>query len=284
MIACIGIGISLGWAITAFIPEEEPSPDILRVPEEPEELVTPEEPEETETPRVPLIDQIIANGSLIIGTSADYPPYENISFPSGDIIGFDIDLAAMIADELNVTLQIINMNFDSLIAACVTGTFDMIVAAMMYTPNRAEILAPSITYINVSQVIIANNNSGFSITSINNVTSYTVGVQTGTVMYDELGPDGLNMIVGVELFVYDNANDLMVALDGGAIDLAYIDEPVFTAWKGIYDIEVLFSTGSDSLVIWCRWEEPELQYVINKVIFEAYQTGTIYDLIMAWFG
>ena len=55
-------------------------------------------------------------------------------------------------------------------------------------------------------------------------------------MYDELGPSGLGMTPGVDLILYDNANDLMVALDGGAIDLAYIDGPVFTAWKGIYDI------------------------------------------------
>jgi len=234
--------------------------------------------------RTSLLDQIIARGELIVGTSADYPPFENKTYPAGEIVGFDIDLSQMIADEIGVTLQMVDLPFDSLIAACRAGTVDMLAAGLTYNQERAEQLAASVTYINVSQVIIAANNSGISIASLSDVTTYTVGVQTGTVMYDELGPSGLDMTVGVELILYDNANDLMVALDGGAIDLAYIDEPVFTAWKGTYDIEVLFSTGTDPFALWTRHGEPELLYQMNKVIFENYLTESIFTLINLWFG
>ncbi len=273
MIACIGIGVSLGWAIPAFIPEEEPSPDILRVPEEPEEPVIPE------IPRVPLLDQIIANGSLTIGTSADYPPYENVTFPTGEIIGFDINLSAMIANELNVTLQIMNMDFDSLIGACVAGTFDIIVAAMKYTPSRAEILAPSITYINDSQVVIVRNASSLTqISSLDDLNTNIVGCISGSAEYDELTAVG-----GIIVITYANTTLLIQDLVAGSIDAAYVREPFYTAWSQTEALRVIFSTGSDSLVIWCRWEEPELQYVINKVIFEAYLTGAIYNLMKIWF-
>ncbi|MHA2269999.1 MAG: hypothetical protein ACXAB8_19560, partial [Promethearchaeota archaeon] len=107
---------------------------------------------------------------------------------------------------------------------------------------------------------------------------------TGTVMYDELGPGGLNMTVGVDLIVYDNANDLMVALDGGGIDLAYIDGPVFTAWEGVYDIEILYSTGVDPFVLWTQHGEPEFLNVMNTVIYESYLTESIFDVINLWFG
>jgi polar amino acid transport system substrate-binding protein len=234
--------------------------------------------------RTSLLDQIVARGELIVGTSADYPPFENKTYPAGEIVGFDIDLSEMIADEIGVTLQMVDIPFDSLIAACSAGTVDMLAAGLTYTQERADQLAASITYINVSQVIIAMNNSGISINTINDVTAHTVGVQTGTVMYDELGPDGLGMIVGVELILYDNANDLMVALDGGGIDLAYIDEPVFTAWKAIYDIEVLFSTGTDPFALWTRHGQPELLYIMNKVIYESYLTESIFNVINLWFG
>ncbi|NVM19300.1 MAG: amino acid ABC transporter substrate-binding protein [Candidatus Lokiarchaeota archaeon] len=234
--------------------------------------------------RTSLLDKIIARGELIVGTSADYPPFENKTFPGGVIIGFDIDVSEMIADEIGVTLEMVDIPFDSLIAACRGGTIDMIAAAMTYTAERAESIAPSTTYITVSQTVIAKNASGFTISSINDVTSYVVGVQTGTVMYEELGPDGLGMTVGVELIVYDNANDLMIALDGGGIQLAYVDEPVYTAWANTYDLEVLFSTGSEPLALWTRHGEPEFLYEINKVIFESYQDGSIITIIDTWFG
>ncbi|MFX1462990.1 MAG: substrate-binding periplasmic protein [Promethearchaeota archaeon] len=238
--------------------------------------------------RTPLLNKILArddgNGLLIVGTSADYPPFENKTYPGGVIIGFDIDVAQMIADELGVGLEMVDIPFDSLIAACRAGTIDMIAAAMTYTEDRAKSIAPSVTYITVSQVVIAKNGSGYTITAIENVTDYVVGVQTGTVMYEELGPDGLGMTPAVDLIVYDNANDLMVALDAGGIDMAYVDEPVYTSWANIYDLELLFSTGSEPLALWTRHGEPEFLYEINKVIFDSYQDGSIYDLMDDWFG
>ena len=234
--------------------------------------------------KTPLLAQIEARGKLIVGTSADYPPFENKTYPGGLIVGFDIDLSQMIADELGVTLQMVDIPFDSLIAACRAGTVDMLAAALSYTEERAESLAASITYLTVSQVIVAMNDSTTTISSINNVTSYVVGVQTGTVMYEELGPDGLGMTVGVELIVYDNANDLMIALDGGAIELVYIDEPVYTAWADTYDIKTLYSTGTDPLALWTRLGETGLLYVIDKVIFDSYQDGSIFDVMNTWFG
>jgi len=236
------------------------------------------------TTRTPLLDQIIKRGELIVGTTADYPPFENKTYPGGVIIGFDIDLSRMIADEIGVTLKMVDLPFDSLIPACKAGTVDMLAAGLTYTQERAEQLAASITYINVSQAIVAKIGSGISIGHINDTTSYTVGVQTGTVMYDELGPNGLDMLVGTELLLYDNANDLMVALDTGAIELAYIDEPVYTAWKGVYDIENLFNTGTDPFALWTRRGEPDFQYTMNKVISESYLTGSIFALMNLWFG
>jgi ABC-type amino acid transport substrate-binding protein len=234
--------------------------------------------------RTPLLDQIVARNSFIVGTSADYPPFENKTYPGGVIVGFDIDLSELIADEIGVPLQMVDIPFDSLIAACRAGTIDMIAAAMTYTEDRAKSLNPSLTYFNAARAVIALNDSGITIASIEDVTAYTVGVQKGTVMYEELGPEGLDMTVGVDLFVYDNAQDLMIALDTAAIQLAYVDEPVYNAWKDIYNLELLFNTEPDPLALWTRHGEPELLYVMNKVIHDSYMDGSIYDVINLWFG
>lgn len=257
IIVGLAVGILGGWFIPSPIPEAA---------------------------RTPLLDTIVAREELIVGTSADYPPFENKTYPGGLIIGFDIEVSRMIAEEMGVTLQMVDIPFDSLVAACRAGTIDMIAAAMTYTEERAESLAPSTTYITVSQAVIALNVSAITVTSIDDVADYTVGVQTGTVMYEELGPDGLGMIVGAELLVYDNANDLMIALDGGAIQLAYVDEPVYTAWATTYDIKIIYDTGAEPLALWTRLGEPELLYTMNKVIFDSYQDGSMFALMDEWFG
>jgi polar amino acid transport system substrate-binding protein len=257
IIAALGVGLLGGWFIPAPI---------------------------APAARTSLLDTIIARGELIVGTSADYPPFENKTWPGGEIIGFDIDLSQMIADAIGsgVTLTMVDLPFDSLIPACKAGTVDMLAAGLSYTEERAEELAASITYINVSQVVIAKNGSGYTITHIDNVTAYDVGVQTATVMFDEL--DALGMTLNVDLFAYDNAVELMTALDTGFIDLAYLDGPVFTAWEGIYDIELLLSSGIDPFALFTRHGEPEFLYTINTVIYESYLTESIFDVMNYWFG
>ncbi|MFX1278619.1 MAG: substrate-binding periplasmic protein [Promethearchaeota archaeon] len=270
IICCIGIGFSAGWAIPTFVLEEKQCPECPECPECP---ICPEESE-------PLLDQIISRGELIVGTSADYPPFEYIN--ATEIIGFDIDLIQLIADEIGVNLTIVDISFDGLISACNASTVDMIAAAIVYTESRAGILAASITYLTLSQVVTVKNASSLIIETLNNLTSYTVGVLAGSI--NELELLDLGMTVGVNLMVYDSADSLFLALDSGAIDAAYVDQPLFFAYNAFYNLKIIFNTPNESLVMWCKYGEPELLYIINKVLSDVYQNGTIYTLIKKWFG
>ena len=61
----------------------------------------------------------ISDGKLVLGTSADYAPYEFHIQENGvdKIVGFDIALAQAIADELGVELEIKDIPFDSILLA-----------------------------------------------------------------------------------------------------------------------------------------------------------------------
>jgi len=236
----------------------------------------------TETAPTPLFDQIQDRGYIIVGTSADYPPFENKTYPGGEIVGFDIDVSQMIADALGVTLQMQDISFDSLIGACKAGTIDMIAAAMTYTALRAAQLAASMTYFSVSQVVIVRNDSLIFPAPISNLTdliTYDVGCQSGTVMQDEL-----DAIPGINVFTYASADILIQDLNAGGIDAAYVDGPIFTAWEGTYDLRLIYGSAEEPLALWTRHGEPALLYEINKVIFDSYQDGSMYALINQWFG
>jgi polar amino acid transport system substrate-binding protein len=229
-----------------------------------------------------LIDRIKTRGTIIVGTSADYPPFENFNVTTDMIEGFDVDVTEMIADAINVTVEWRDIPFDSLIGACTSGQIDMIAAAMTYDEDRAKVLAPSTTYITVTQAVIVKGNSSLTITSLDNLTIYDVGVQSGTVMQTEL--EALGMVAGVKLHTFSRADLLIADLDAGGIEAAYVDGPIFTAFNETYNLKVIFSTPSEPLALWTRHGEPGLLYEINEAIFDGYQSGWIYPIITKWFG
>ena len=89
---------------------------------------------------VSSLEKIKASGKIILGTSADYPPYEFHALVDGKdtIVGFDIELAKEIAKDLGVELEIKDMSFDGLLAALVSGNVDMVISGMTPTEERRQ--------------------------------------------------------------------------------------------------------------------------------------------------
>ena len=84
-----------------------------------------------------VLDKIEKEGKVVVGTSADYPPYEFVD-EAGNYAGFDVELMTEIAKRMGVTLQWTDMPFDSLIAAVQEGKIDMSIACFNYSEEREE--------------------------------------------------------------------------------------------------------------------------------------------------
>ena len=71
-------------------------------------------------------------GTLVLGTSPDYPPYEFQTTVNGNdkIVGFDISIARKIAKDIGVKLVIKKMDFDSLLVGLETHKIDMVISGM----------------------------------------------------------------------------------------------------------------------------------------------------------
>ena len=224
-------------------------------------------------------------GYIIIGTSSDYPPFEDV-YTNGTFYGFDIDVCNLIAAELGVSIEWKDMDFDSLIGACRGGTIDMIAAAMTYTPERAQKLAASLSYINVSQVVIVNETTSLppisELADLSILGNNQLGVQSGTTLYDDLVLAGLTS----QIQTFARADLLMIDLAvTGGITAAYVDEPVYIAWSGVYNIDVVWTSGEpEQFSLWCRHRSADLLYIINQVLHKALQDGTMDDLYNKWFG
>ena len=83
----------------------------------------------------PVMDRIIKKGELVVGTTASQPPMIATS-KTGQIIGFDADIARSIAEAMGVKLTFKTMPFAELLPALEKGQVDMILSGMTMLPSR----------------------------------------------------------------------------------------------------------------------------------------------------
>ncbi len=103
------------------------------------------------------LQRIISSGYLNVGMdAAGYMPFEGIN-SNGKYIGFDVDLATLMAKELGVKLRIVPTRWSGILPSLASGKFDMIISAMTITPKRAIMVNFSIPYFTVGQKILYNN-------------------------------------------------------------------------------------------------------------------------------
>jgi len=94
------------------------------------------------------LTSVLKNGTISVGMDVSdirFQPFE-MKNEKGEIIGFDVDLAQMIADELGVTLKIVETNWDGIIPALINKKFDMIISGMAITTERNKAINFSSSY------------------------------------------------------------------------------------------------------------------------------------------
>lgn len=125
-------------------------------------------------------------GELVMATTADYPPYEWHLVKDGkdEIVGFEIDIAKAIADEIGVELVIKDMDFDGLIPALTTGKVDIVLAGMNPTPKRAESVDFTDVYISQKDVVLIRKEDADKYTSKESLADAKWATQKSTIQED----------------------------------------------------------------------------------------------------
>ncbi|WP_272885612.1 ABC transporter substrate-binding protein/permease [Fictibacillus marinisediminis] len=121
--------------------------------------------------------------TLVMGTSADYAPYEYIDTTKGNkIIGFDVDVANHIADKLGYNLVIKDMDFNGLVPALDSKRVDFVMAGMTPNSERKKKVDFSNTYYQAKQLVVTDNPK---IKTIQDLKGKTIGVQLGSIQENE---------------------------------------------------------------------------------------------------
>lgn len=170
------------------------------------------------------LSQIKAKGVLVLGTSADYPPFEfHMEIDGKDtIVGFDIDIAKKIADAIGVELQIIDMKFEGLLPALTAGKIDLIVSGMTPTDERKQSVDFSIVYYDAMQTMLVASANVDSLTTVEAFTGKKVGVQKASVQ-EALAKE---TFTSSEVKAIDKIPNLIMELKTNKVDGLVLAEPV----------------------------------------------------------
>lgn len=222
------------------------------------------------------IEQIKAKGKLVLGTSADYPPYEFHKAINGkdEIVGFDIEIAKTIAKDLGVELEIKDMKFDGLLAALVVDDIDFIVAGMVPKEERKKSVDFSIQYYQAEQNVLVRAEDAGKITSIEALKGLKVGAQKSTVQED-LAKEKTE---ASEVKSLSKITDLVLELQNGKIDAVVLVGPVANAYaKQNPKLAVSgISLGSEEgVAVAVNKGTPDLLEAINKSLDTMIKAGTV---------
>lgn len=216
-------------------------------------------------------------GKLIMATNAYFQPYE---FYQGDkIVGIDAEIAAAIAAELGLELEIKDMEFNTIISSVQAGESDVGIAGMTVTEDRKLEVDFSVSYANGVQAIIVKE--GSAITCVDDLyaegATYKVGVQLGTTgdIYcsDDFGADRVTQ--------YANGNEAVVALNGGDVDCVIIDnEPAKSLVAANAGLKILATSYADEdYAIAVKKDNTQLLQAIDAAILKLTENGTIDQIV-----
>jgi len=99
------------------------------------------------------LQRVQATGVLRVGLDASFPPFESLD-GDGNVIGFDADLAHIIAARLGAEPDFANVGFDGLYDALLAGRIDVIISGLPYDTRRTQDVIYSQPYFNAGQVLV----------------------------------------------------------------------------------------------------------------------------------
>jgi len=163
-----------------------------------------------------------ASKDLIVGISADNPPYEFINKEKREFAGFDIDLIYAIGEELGKKVKLQNMKFPSLLPALASNRVDLIISGISATDARSQNVAFSKEYITSSMSLLLKKD--FTIKDLNDLEDKTIGVQAGSTWH-LFAFDLSKKIKGLKIKAIDDNLLLVEDIKFGRIDALLLEKP-----------------------------------------------------------
>ena len=152
-------------------------------------------------------------GKLVVATSPDFPPFENLE--NGEVVGIEIDILKLICEELGVELELVQIPFDSVLPGVQAAKYDAGVSGITVTPKREKNTLFSDVYYIAAQSIVVRADS--DIDSKDDLEGKKISVQLGTTAESFCLDEGYNVDS------YEANPEAKTALTSGKVEAWVVD-------------------------------------------------------------
>ncbi len=245
-------------------------------------------PEPTHTLVVdPVWDKIQSEGKLVVGTAADYPPFEYYD-DEFQLDGLDIAIIQEIGRRLGLEVELRDMAFDGLGNALAVEQIDLAISAITVTSERRQTVDFSnVYYVSSDAIIAAADSSVEELSGPEEIGSLKLGVESGTTYEDwaqtELIEGGL--MAPTNLFAYKQVDDALADLLDHRIDLVALD---------LQPAELTVATGQTKIVARSLNHQQFAMALpkgaknflseVNQALFDMQVEGVLPDLVTQYVG
>jgi len=219
--------------------------------------------------------------AYIVGTSADFPPFEYVE--KGQIVGFDIDLIKAIAKSQGFEVNFQDISFDSLIPGLNAGTIDIVASGMTITEERAKVVDFTKPYYSANQAVLVKEGSGKNITVL--FGDHKLAVQTGTTgdLWVEENLEKTGILKG-KVTRFDTFVLAIQDLLNGNVDGVVLDTPVALRYAAENPVVMVAEiiTGEEYGFAVAKGNK-ELLEKLNKGLEEVKASGKMDELLKKYF-
>ena len=221
--------------------------------------------------------------TLRVVTDPSFVPFEMMDQETGEMVGFDMEIIAEVAERAGFEYDLNTMDFNGIIPALQTGNVDIAIAGITITDERSQIVDFSDPYYDSGLRILVRN-SDDAVEELDDLEGKKVGTKIGSTSYDYLVK---NLEADDGVTPYPGSSDMYMALMSRSIDAVFYDAPnvgYFARTKGegkVKTVGPLYEGQQYGIALknGSEWVDD-----VNDALAAMKEDGTYKTIYEKWFG
>ena len=229
-----------------------------------------------------LLASAKGRGTLKIAMEGTYPPFNYKDQKTGQLAGYDVDVAKLVAARLGVKPEFVTTEWSAILAGLAAGRYDVIISQVGINPKREQVFAFSIPYTYSRAQLIVRKGDRAHYATLADLKGKKVGVGQGSVFEQQA-----RAVPGIDIKSYPAAPENLQDLAIGRVDAA-LNDSLMVAYllnNSKLPIQAGARVGAvERTGITFQKGNPEFKAAVDKVLADAGADGSLKAISVKWFG
>ncbi|AEK61113.1 transporter substrate-binding domain-containing protein [Collimonas fungivorans] len=229
-----------------------------------------------------LLDTVKTRGTLKVAMEGNYPPFNFKDPKSGELTGFEVDVAKLLAAKLGVKPEFTTTEWSGILAGLGAGKYDVILNQVGITEARQKAFDFSQPYTLSTAQLIVRKDEKRSFPTLESLKGYKLGLGQGTNFEQKA-----KAVAGIDVKTYPGSPEYLADLASGRIDAALNDRLLvgYLLKSSNLPLKAGATFGDiDKIGIPFQKGNPKFEAALNKALDEILKDGSFKQVSFKWFG